>query len=1134
MRTYHISKNLNANRADSQCIRTLWLILLLSLSTLSTLPLQGQNVTHIYTSFDGGWSSGVDNLNSTPTNTDSFLLGFTVDDVTYSTGWDDELLETLHGSDFLPAVYNALPGGNLGSKQTGTYVGIPYLWEGVPQLGGGANTGYQTLPHTQLNYYLTEGKQGLNLGTAVFNISANQHASYPIETINPDELTDPTAPAIVVTQMGDPSTRADIFQFVDEDGNVVGNAVSVILAGIDPVGEQVWAFFNANTFSYASTQPGSNPPAENTRDTRLRTFSLSDFGLNESNYGDVTRFIHQPSGDSDIAFIASYSSAFSFVEADLELNKSVNAAEPVTPGQEVTFELTVHNHGPADATEVYAEDELPSGYTFVGSTATAGSYDVTSGLWEIGNLSNGSTATLEIVARVLETGTYLNSAMADAFESDPDITNNTSSASIELADRSIAIVKTGSYKDTNEDETVNTGDHIVYEFTITNTGQVPLESVSVTDAKLGINNRLVTPSTLPVGSTGTLMVEYPLTDADIEAGLVENSATGQGTDPQNNVITDTSGTEIDNNDPTVVLLLVASDDEYTANGETGNPNVGNILNNDTVGSDEISADDVTIAIITPATPVNGSPVPLINTESGTVSVPQATPPGTYTIIYEICSGESLPADNCDRAEVIVIVSGEVSIDLTIDACWRLLSSPQEGQTYAGLLDGLWTQGGPGASHPEGNPNIFTWNTNHTGNTNEGWQPVTNLNTVIPAGSGFLISVFTDDEYGTPGSWPKTLTVTGPEHPSTVEPTPLNQTEYGWTLLGNPFQSPISFSQFAEAAEGLTGVAYTYDRNIPGWRSTTNDEYGDIKDGIISPFQGFFVQNNDQDAPSVNFSHSMKTTGGQFYGKQANHKSDYLRLEVEGEQVSSSLWIRFTENGSRELLVRDALKLDPMAEKHLILAAHKTGGTLVDIGHYPFPRSEEALTIPLQISATHSGTYTIRATDLNLPAGTGLYFQDRLSGKSIPLNSSFEYTFTVSGKQVTKNNPANLRSAMIPCAAEPARAKASGEEYRFVITSALSDDLQESGELPTQTTLEQNFPNPFNPSTIIQYNLAEAGEVQLEVFDTLGRRVATLLQGTVSAGAHTVTFDASGLNSGIYFYRLSAGNQILSRQMMLVK
>src|SRR5690625_7561731 len=112
--------------------------------------------------------------------------------------------------------------------------------------------------------------------------------------------------------MGDPSTRADIFQFVDEDGNVVGNAVSVILAGIDPVGERVWAFFNTNTFSYASTQPGSNPHAENTRDTRLRAFSLSDSGLNESNYGLLTRFIHQPSGDSVIGFIASFISSLSF------------------------------------------------------------------------------------------------------------------------------------------------------------------------------------------------------------------------------------------------------------------------------------------------------------------------------------------------------------------------------------------------------------------------------------------------------------------------------------------------------------------------------------------------------------------------------------------------------------------------------------------------------------------------------------------------------------------------------------------------------------------------------------------------------------------------------------------------------
>src|SRR5690625_5373779 len=122
---------------------------------------------------------------------------------------------------------------------------------------------------------MTEGKQGLNQGTAVVTISANQHASYPIETINPDELTHPTAPAIVVTQMGDPSTRADIFQFVDEDGNVVGNAVSVILAGFEPVGEQVWVYFNAYSIRYASIQNGSSPLTDNIHMSRMRPISFT-------------------------------------------------------------------------------------------------------------------------------------------------------------------------------------------------------------------------------------------------------------------------------------------------------------------------------------------------------------------------------------------------------------------------------------------------------------------------------------------------------------------------------------------------------------------------------------------------------------------------------------------------------------------------------------------------------------------------------------------------------------------------------------------------------------------------------------------------------------------------------------------
>src|SRR5690625_6756974 len=105
---------------------------------------------------------------------------------------------------------------------------------------------------------------------------------------------------------------------------------------------------------------------------------------------------------------------------------------------------------------------------------------------------------------------------------------------------------------------------------------------------------------------------------------------------------------------------------------------------------------------------------------------------------------------------------------------------------------------------------------------------------------------------------------------------------------------------------------------------------------------------------------------------------------------------------------------------------------------------------------------------------------------------------------------------------------------MITASAPNGTEHNQGELPTETSLQQNYPNPFNPSTIIRYNLAAGSDVQLDVFDRLGRRVATLVEGTKSAGAHTVKFDASGLDSGSYFYGLRAQNQLYSKQMVLLR
>ncbi|HSD62795.1 MAG TPA: T9SS type A sorting domain-containing protein [Ignavibacteriaceae bacterium] len=90
------------------------------------------------------------------------------------------------------------------------------------------------------------------------------------------------------------------------------------------------------------------------------------------------------------------------------------------------------------------------------------------------------------------------------------------------------------------------------------------------------------------------------------------------------------------------------------------------------------------------------------------------------------------------------------------------------------------------------------------------------------------------------------------------------------------------------------------------------------------------------------------------------------------------------------------------------------------------------------------------------------------------------------------------------------------------------------ELPNTFALDQNYPNPFNPSTIIKYSVPQLAFVQLKVYDILGREVASLVNGNQQAGYYQVTFDGSHLASGLYIYRLTAGNFISTKKMLMIK
>jgi hypothetical protein len=493
--------------------------------------------------------------------------------------------------------------------------------------------------------------------------------------------------------------------------------------------------------------------------------------------------------------------------------------------------------------------------------------------------------------------------------------------------------------------------------------------------------------------------------------------------------------------------------------------------------------------------------------------------------------DDITYSNTYPSYVVTLAGGE---------CWRMLSSPVAGATYAELLAPVWTQGMPGANFTSGDPNVLIW-PDVSGTSDGSWVTPSNLNNVIPPGTGFLVSVFGDDNFnGIDDGFPKTLSLTGAEHTGTIEPD-LNSASDGWTLVGNPFGEPISFDFIVtnNHTDDLTDVAYVYDRNAGGttngnaggWRST-NGIFGGITDSEIAAFQGFFVQ-NDGISPALEIPQSAKTTSGTFFGKEGRDHQ-FVEFEVEGEGLINSAWVLFSENGSYNRLRGDAYQLYPFSEEYALLGSIKGEDEIFDIGKFPLQDNVE---VPVYFESTESGTYTITAKDFNLNGLENVTFVDTWNGTELVIRDQFLYEFEhLSVNKYNSNAQAlgcGLDGLAFTRSFSPQKAKASSNS-RFLLKVNSSVNEIGHNNLPDTIQLHQNFPNPFNPTTVISYGLTKTGFVSLAVYDMTGRHVATLVNDIIQAGNHSVIFDASGLSSGVYIYRLSAGNAVLTRRLTLLK
>ena len=108
------------------------------------------------------------------------------------------------------------------------------------------------------------------------------------------------------------------------------------------------------------------------------------------------------------------------------------------------------------------------------------------------------------------------------------------------------------------------------------------------------------------------------------------------------------------------------------------------------------------------------------------------------------------------------------------------------------------------------------------------------------------------------------------------------------------------------------------------------------------------------------------------------------------------------------------------------------------------------------------------------------------------------------------------------------------ELGAIEVNYLTDVLNNEGRMPEKISLFHNYPNPFNPLTDIIYEVPNSGNVEITIYDSIGRKIKTLVNEMKNSGTYEVRFDGSNLTSGVYFYRLQMNGNSIVKQMLLLK
>ncbi len=1002
---------MKAKNLTSIAKRLLFLLVIAHFYCFSTAQ-----VTGIYTDYNGFWKSSTTAINPILPDNSNNVLAFTYNSVTFSTGVNDNLLTT-KGVTYTASNFKALPVTSIGSTvASSTYIALGTLYDGV-------NNGFSNpLPSERMIDVLTDGINGLNIGTGVTNIPAAAAITFPVNSIDVNSIND-SKPDILFSQTAQPTGAGDKLYFVDNSGDTVGTSVSVTWTSVPVLGSYTCDLYNLSSTTCDAAVITSGALTNQIKDIRLIGLRLSEFGLTAANSVNVVSLVIKPGGQSDPAFVAYNSDAVSIPSPVINIQPHTTVTCPGS-NNDATFSVTASGFG---LTYQWLKDGVAipgatsSSYTIVNVKASdAGKYEVA--------VSNDGGTVTSSVAYLNTTITVQPSPVSQTIATGNKVTlsvtaTNATSYQWKRNDVDIEGATSSSYT-INPLTTTNDGTFNVNVINSALNGCASLSSNAVNVSASVIlysksSGNLNAASTWGVNTngTGSTPVNFTRSEHIFKVANRSNAATGgnltiAGTlDLMDAITTITPGTTLS------AGHIIRSGTIGTLSGSaTSNLTLsGNSNLYFTTGNQVLK--DLTI---------NGG-----TTELNTLlNITGGTAPGIVTIN----SGTLATLDNltlksdADGTSAIGTLTGTITGKVTVERyintgtgagqhgkAWQFLSTPTLGQT----VKESWMENGDTAgsygtmiSGPGGTASGFDmysvapsikYFSDITGN----WKAVSNTNDLLSNSQGYMLFV-RGDRSVTSTTAPANPTVlrskgtlfTGTQLPITVK---ANQ----FQSVGNPYASPIDFSLITKDTT-IDDAFYVYDPYLYGtygvggyqtlssvnnWKPVpggTSAYPTTVLSSIIQSGQAFFLHSHSDSNGVVIITEDCKSTtsrpghSSRIAAKITGEQKQFLRaslitntgLMADGNVVAFDKTYRNNIDGN------DAVKIVNSGENFAV----KREGKLFSIEAKSPLKTED--TIYYNISNLNNKPYQLAFAPENMEStGMQAFLIDKFLNKETPVSLS---------------------------------------------------------------------------------------------------------------------------------------------------